>query len=130
MKKTAWIFIGMVLAAVVGFPTLSEAVSFSPVPEEQEEQAARGIMEKGDVVCLFQSGTAEVKKAINIGDVILVFREGPDHKLKAIGKIKVLSYSGQDYLKVAVVEGEIRAGDVAKKDEVASLVISSGDKCK
>jgi hypothetical protein len=29
-----------------------------------------------------------------------------------------------------VVEGELKAGDIAKKGDVASLIISSGDKCK
>jgi hypothetical protein len=130
MKKIAGIYIIMILAAVIGLPMLSEAVSFSPVPAEREEKAAKGIIEKGDTVCLFQSGTADVKNAISIGDVLVVFREGPKHALKEVGKIKVLSYSGEDYLKGEVVEGEIMAGDIAKKGEVASLVISPKDKCK
>jgi hypothetical protein len=130
MQKITYIFIVIILSAVIGFPLLSGAVSFSPVPAEQEEKAAKGIIEKGDMVCLFQSGTADVKKAISIGDVIIVFREGPKHELKEVGKIKVLSYSGEDYLKGEVVEGEIKAGDIAKKGEVASLVISPKDKCK
>jgi beta-lactam-binding protein with PASTA domain len=130
MKKIAGIFIVMILSAVVGFPLPSEAVSFSPVPAEREEKAAKGIIEKGAMVCLFQSGTADVKKAISIGDLIVVYREGPKQELKEVGKIKVLSYAGEDYLKGEVVEGEIKAGDIAKKGEVASLVISPGDKCK
>jgi hypothetical protein len=51
-------------------------------------------------------------------------------ELKEVGKIKVLSYVGEDYLKGEVVEGELKAGDIAKKGDVASLIISSGDKCK
>lgn len=130
MRKIAGIYIVMILAAVIGFPMLSEAVSFSPVPAEQEAKAAKGIIEKGDLVCLFESGTADVKKAISIGDVLVVYREGAKHELKEVGKIKVLTYAGADYLKGEVVEGEIMAGDIAKKGEVASLVISPKDKCK
>ena len=130
MKKIVQILIVMILSAAIGFPLRVKAVSYSPVPAEREEKAAKGIIEKGEMVCLFQSGTADVKKAININDLIVVYREGPKHELKEVGKIKVLSYAGADYLKGEVVEGEIRTGDVAKKGDVASLVVSSDEKCK
>ena len=130
MEKRAQILMVMIFSAAIGFPLLAEAVSFSPVPAEREEKAAKGLIEKGAMICLFQSGTADVKKAISINDVLVVFREGPKHELKEVGKIKVLSYAGEDYLKGEVLEGEIKAGDIAKKGEVASLVISPGDKCK
>jgi len=129
MKKIAKLF-AVLLILCVGLPQVVNAVSWSPIEEERVEKAAKGIMLKGATVCLFESGTADVKKAISIGDVLVVYREGPKHELKEVGKIKVLSYSGEDYLKGEVVEGEIKAGDIAKKGEVASLVISSGDKCK
>ena len=128
MKKIGTL-LAVLLISCMGLPQLANAVSWSPLQEEREEKAAKGIMEKGTIVCLFQSGTAEVKKAISIGDVIVVYREGPKHELKEVGKIKVLSYSGEDYLKGEVVEGEIKAGDIAKKGDVASLIISSSDKC-
>ena len=113
-----------------GAPSIANAVSWSPLQEEREEKAIKGIMVKGTVVCLFQSGTADVKKAININDILPVYRENKSHELKEVGKIKVLSYVGEDYLKGEVVEGELKAGDIAKKGDVASLIISSGDKCK
>ena len=129
MKKIAEL-LAVLLILCAGLPQLVIAVSWSPIEQERVEKAAKGIMEKGAMVCLFQSGTADVKKAISIGDLLVVYREGPKHELKEVGKIKVLSYSGEDYLKGEVVEGEIKAGDIAKKGEVASLVISSADKCK
>jgi hypothetical protein len=129
MKKIAEL-LAVLLILCAGLPQLVIAVSWSPIEQERVEKAAKGIMEKGAMVCLFQSGTADVKKAISIGDILVVYAEGPKHKLKEVGKIKILSYSGEDYLKGEVVEGEIKAGDIAKKGEVASLVISSPDKCK
>jgi len=129
MKKIGRFF-AVLLILCAGFPQLVKAVSWSPVAEEREEKAAKGIIEKGATVCLFQSGTADVKKAISVGDILVVYREGAKHELKEVGKIKVLSYAGEDYLKGEVAEGEIKAGDIAKKGEVASLVISPGDKCK
>ena len=128
MKKIAKFFV-VLLISCMGLPQLVNAVSWSPLQEEREEKAAKGIMVKGTEVCLFQSGTADVKKAISIGDVLVVYREGPKHELKEVGKLKVLSYSGEDYLKGEVVEGELKAGDIAKKGDVAGLIISSSDKC-
>jgi beta-lactam-binding protein with PASTA domain len=121
--------LAVLLISCMGLPHLANAVSWSPLQEEREEKAAQGIMEKGTVVCLFQSGTSDVKKAININDILPVYRESTSHELKEVGKIKVLSYVRDDYLQGEVIEGEIKAGDIAKKGDVASLIISSGDKC-
>jgi hypothetical protein len=130
MKKFMWIIILMFLPFSVGLPLRANAVSPSPIPGEREERIAKGIRVKGETVCLFESGTEDVKKSININDIIPVYRESKSHELKEVGKIKVLSYAGEDYLKGEVIEGEVRTGDIAKKGDVASLVISSEDKCK
>jgi hypothetical protein len=130
MKKFMWVLILMFLPLSVGLPLRANAVSPSPIPGEREERIAKGIRVKGETVCLFESGTEDVKKAININDIIPVYRESKSHELKEVGKIKVLSYAGEDYLKGEVIEGEVRTGDIAKKGDVASLVISSEDKCK
>ena len=129
MRKIAKLLV-VLLISCAGLPQLVNAVSWSPLQEEREEKAAKGLMVKGTVVCLFQSGTADVKKAINVNDILPVYRESKSHELKEVGKIKVLSYVGEDYLKGEIVEGELKAGDIAKKGDVASLIISSGDKCK
>lgn len=129
MKKIGK-FLAVLLISCVGLSQLANAVSWSPLEEEREEKVAKKLMVKGTVVCLFQSGTADVKKAISVNDVLPVYRESKSPELKEVGKIKVLSYVGEDYLKGEVVEGELKAGDIAKKGDVASLIISSGDKCK
>ena len=128
MKKIGTL-LAVLLISCMGRAQPANAVSPSPIPGEREERIVKGIKVKGETVCLFQSGTADVKKAISIGDVLVVYRENPKHDLREVGKIKVLSYSGEDYLKGEVVEGEIKAGDIAKKGDVASLIISSSDKC-
>ena len=129
MRKIAKLLV-VLLISCAGLPQLVNAVSWSPLQEEREEKAAKGLMVKGTVVCLFQSGTADVKKAINVNDILPVYRESKSHELKEVGKIKVLSYVGEDYLKGEVIEGELKAGDIAKKGDVASLIISSGNSCK
>lgn len=125
-----WILIVMFLPLSVGLPLCASAVSPSPIPGELEEKAAKGIMVKGTVVCLFQSGTADVRKAINVNDILPVYRGSESHEFKEVGKIKVLSYEGEDYLKGEVVDGELKAGDIAKKGDAASLIISEKSSCK
>jgi len=130
MKRVNWILVIMFLSLFSGFPLSASAVSPSPIPDEHEERIAKGIKVKGETVCLFQSGTADVKKTISVSDLLTVYRESDKNELKEVGKIIVLSYIGEDYLKGEVIEGEVRNGDITKKGDVASLVISSEDKCK
>jgi len=120
----------LTLCFFVEAPLLAGAVSPSPIPAEREEKISKGVKVKGDVVCLFQSGTADVKKEIHINDILTIYRENHNHLLKEVGKIRILSYVEEDYLKGEVIEGELVPGDIAKKGDVASLVISSSDKCK
>jgi hypothetical protein len=47
-----------------------------------------------------------------------------------VGKIRVSAFIRADFLKAEVIEGELIPGDVAKKGDVASLVISADDRCK
>ena len=130
MKKIVKLLAVLLIFLCAGLPQLVNAVSWSPLQEERDEKVAKGIMVKGTVVCLFQSGTADVKKAIKVNDILPVYRENKSHELKEVGKIKMLSYRGEDYLQGEVVEGEIKAGDIAKKGAVASLIISSENSCK
>jgi len=120
----------LVLAGVISYAGLAYAVSPSPIPEEFEEKYAKGIRVKGEIVCLFESGTEDIKKVIHVNDILTVYREDKDHHIITVGKIRILSYIGDDYLKGEVTEGEVQAGDIAKKGNVASLVISSRPTCK
>jgi hypothetical protein len=42
--------------------------------------------------------------------------------MKEVGKVKVLSYVGDHYFEGVIVEGEVRTGDVAKKEAAYCLV--------
>lgn len=128
MRRLRELAFVIALATVVA--SFAHAVSPSPIPEEREEKTTQGIKSKGDIVCLFQSGTADVKRKIHVTDILIVYRENLDRQLTAVGKIKILSYAGEDYLKAEVIEGELLSGDIAKKGNVASLIISLSNKCK
>jgi hypothetical protein len=120
----------LLLSVIVGFPGGARAVSYPLIEDQREEKAAKGVREKGEIVCLFQSGTGDVRKTIIVGDILIVYREGGKREHEELGKIKVLSYVGEDYIKGEVLEGRVQTGDVAKKGNVASLVISSDERCK
>jgi len=130
MKKSIRIILTLPIMVMFCFPMMVMAVSISTVPEAREEQIEKGIKVVGDVVCLFQSGTEDVKTEIHTDDVLIVYRENRNHRLTEVGKIRILAYVGTDYLKGLVVAGELQAGDIAKKGQVASLVISTSEKCK
>jgi len=130
MIQTRAIIAALLLLGLPGLSGSAAAVSYPVVEDQREEKASKGIREKGETVCLFQSGTEDVRKAISIGDVLIVYRESEDHAHKEVGKIRVLSYAGEDYMKGEVVDGAVQTGDVAKKGNVASLVILSRERCK
>ncbi len=129
MKRIAKILVGVLIVCTV-MPWLALAVAWSPEAAEREEKVSKGIKMAGEIVCLFQSGTAEVRKIIHVGDVLPVYRENRDHQPHPVGKVKIIDYVGEDYMKAVVVEGELMTGDIAKKEDVASLLLSSEDKCQ
>ncbi len=103
------------------------AVSYPPA-ELYHTQGEHAVVMKGGIVFLFHSGTAGVRKAIHVGDILTAYRIDASCEVKEVGNIRVLSYIGETYLKGEVVEGEIRPDDIAKKGNVSCLVISAA-KC-
>lgn len=93
--------------------------------EKQPQIKSEVVIKVGKKVNLFHSGTADVKKEICLNDVIPVYREmmsGGHTTVKEVGKVKVLDYEGQHYFKAEVVSGEIKVGDIAKKETASCLI--------
>jgi hypothetical protein len=91
----------------------------------KEKVKGEVVMKMGNKIHLFHSGTADVKKDICLNDVITVYRETPTGghmTVKEVGKVKVISYAGEHYFEAEVVKGEIKVGDVAKKEGAYCLV--------
>lgn len=103
------------------------AVATAPLAVQAAEKKVKGevVMKVGRKVNMFHSGTADVKKEICINDVIPVYRDymgGGSTRIKEVGKVKVLSYIGEHYFQGEVVSGEVKVGDVAKKETAACLI--------
>ncbi len=130
MKTVRNVLLIVLFLCDIGAPLRAKAVSWSPLTMEREQQAAQGIVGKGEGLCLFQSGTADVKKEIRAGDLLRVYREGQNRRRQETGTIRIRAYVGEDYLNAVVVEGAIAADDIAVKDGVASIVLSTRDPCR
>lgn len=98
--------------------------------EEHRELTNRAVMTVGMTVYLFHSGTKDVRNALQVNDILEVYRDTPSCGRQKVGRIKVLLFSRQNYLKAEVVEGELKHGDIARKDAVSCLVLLTDDKCK
>lgn len=81
------------------------------------------VMKMGNKVHLFHSSKVDVQKEISIGDIITVYREsGKNLRQREVGQVKVLSFVGDHYFEGEIVKGEVKVGDVARKDGTSLLV--------
>ena len=117
MKKFIRIFAVMTLLALVSVPVIASAA--------EKKVNSEVVMKVGNKLHLFHSGTADVKKEICIKDVIPVYREtggAKNPQVKEVGAVKVLGYAGEHYFEAEVIKGEIKVGDIAKKEGAVCLV--------
>ncbi len=128
-SKISGTLVSVVLALQViwaSAPASVFAVSYFPAPLYHRQEKLETLMRIGETVYLFHSGTPDVRRSIHPGDVLTVHRVDSSCTAREVGKIRVISYVGAIYLKGEVVEGEVRADDIAKKGEVSCLVIIAG----
>jgi hypothetical protein len=120
------VIVALVLRVLgVSAPLAVFAVSYVPAPLYHRHEI-EAPMHIGDEVYLFHSGTDDVKRAIHPSDILTVYRISPSCQVTTVGRIKVISYVEETYLKGVVIEGEIKPYDVAKKGNVSCLVILAG----
>jgi len=125
MKGIAKFFLLLIMAAVIAAPLGAQAAG----------NKAKGevIMKVGKKVHLFHSGTADVKSEIALNDFIPVYRatttgyqpakaQEQVKALKEVGLVKVLSYIDEHHFEAEIVKGEIKVGDIAKKETAGLLV--------
>jgi len=121
----------MVLSILLIATPFSSVYAVSPYPPElQPQEEEEKVFAPGETVCLFESGTTDVKQVIKEKDTLVVYRENPDHTFAEVGKIMVLTYFGENFIKAQVVEGKLKVNDIAKKGVVAILIISTEIDCQ
>ncbi|MBI5655640.1 MAG: hypothetical protein HZC44_01980 [Geobacter sp.] len=123
MKKFSVVFTAAILSLIVAMPLAAHA--------GEKKAKSEVVMKMGNKLHLFHGGNVEVQKEIAIGDVLLVYREYyksrspkevPIRAEKEVGEVKVLSFIGEHYFEAEIVKGEIKIGDIAKKDATSLLV--------
>jgi hypothetical protein len=125
-RKIASICIVILLLSAAPNPVTVLATSYMPTFFYHQQDIKETVMKAGQTLYLFHSGTEDVKRAIRDNDILIVYRISPSCEVKMVGKIRMISYVGDIYLKGKIIEGEIRPNDIAKKGNVSCLVISAG----
>lgn len=105
-------------------PIVAFAVSYPAQLYYREERHDKFV--QGDTVYMFHSGTEDVKKTIHVNDTLIVYRVTSTCEVVKVGIVKIVSFTGETYLKAEVFAGEIKPDDIAKKGIVSCLIISAG----
>ena len=117
--------LSLLLVTLLFLPATLHAVTY-PFPENEPAYLKDDVvMKAGSKLYLFHSGTEEVKKTINVHDMLTVYREYPPEfslETREVGKVKVLTPLGDYYFDGEVIKGEVKAGDLAKKGSIACYI--------
>jgi hypothetical protein len=130
MKALEKIQIAAIAACICIAPVIVTATSFFPEELAGNADRTQTVMKAGATVHLFHSGTSAVGSTVGINDILTVYREEPCRTFKAVGKIRIVSFDGDNYLKAEVIVGEIRPGDMAKRDLISYLITPAAFICK
>ena len=115
MKNLFKIITLLSLSVMLAIPAISQAAD-KKIKNEV-------VMKMGNKVHLFHSSKVDAQKDIALNDVLPVFRvNGKTHQEKEVGQVKVLSFTGEHYFEAEIIKGEIKIGDIAKKDTSSLLV--------
>lgn len=115
MKRMISIITLLSLTAVLVIPVVSQAAD--------KKVKSEIVMKMGNKVHLFHSSNVEVQKDIAVNDVLPVYRViRRSAQQKEVGAVKVLSFIREHYFEAEIVKGEIKVGDIAKKDATSLLV--------
>ena len=115
MKKLVGIIPILSLFLIVAAPLIVHAAD--------KKVKSEIVMKMGSKVHLFHSSNVEAQKEIAIGDVLPVYRvSARTQQQKEVGQVKVLGFMGEHYFEAEIVKGEIKVGDIAKKENSGFLV--------
>lgn len=79
------------------------------------------VMKIGSKVHVFQG---KKEKGVAVGDEIPVYRllGGKDVQPNEVGKIRVTGFLSEHYFEAEIVSGEVKVGDIAKKEGSGYLI--------
>lgn len=105
------------LACFVAVAVLLSWASLNHAQTSPEKVKVEVEKKVGDDLTLFYGGGAKIKKQFPVGAVVNVYSRNRAFGLnfnQRVGKIKIISFEGDNFIKAQVVEGTVRSGDVVK----------------
>lgn len=115
MKNVFKVVTLLALSAMLAIPVVSQAAD--------KKAKSEVVMKMGSKVHLFHGSNVAAQKEIAINEVLPVYRlSGKAGQEKEVGAVKVRSFIGEHYIEAEIVKGEIKVGDIAKKDAASLLV--------
>jgi len=116
-----------ILTTPLLIPVVVHAVTYTFPEREPAYLKDEAVINVGTKLYLFQSGTEDVKKNVNVNDVLIVSRELPSgfsSDGRATGKVRVLSTAGEYFYEAEVIEGAVQPGYLARKGTIACFITS------
>jgi hypothetical protein len=113
---------GVFLLLAISIPSMSPAVSYQPPFRLSPDSGS--VVVKGGSVYLFHSGTRDITGTVRSGDIFIVYRMSPSCIMYEVGKVRFVNFHGDTYMEAEVIEGELKAGDIAKKGSISCLIVS------
>lgn len=115
MNRIVRLLMLLALMTMVAVPLVAHAA--------EKKAKSEIVMKVGKKVHLFHSSNVQAQKEIAIGDVLPVYRVSARYQQeKEVGQVKVLGFMGEHYFEAEIIKGEIKVGDIAKKEGSALLV--------
>jgi len=122
--RRLWRYVrGLAMAVVIG--GVVAGCSTNPPVTSSLELNRGSILNIGDQAVFDVRGTGDVHKAVCLGETIPVYREVFIFQTMSrteVGKVKVLSYAGDNKFNARVVEGQLRDGDKVRRDSATCLL--------
>jgi hypothetical protein len=119
MCKRVMIPLAMALVA------MALVISGCAGPQKQVEADVVAKSSSGNVR-LFYGGSKEAKEVFCLNETLPVYRETWENyaviTYKEVGKVKITQLVGENYFDAEVVEGDVKDGDIVRKQGLGCLV--------
>lgn len=105
------------VAILIAIAIMASGATLAYAQQQPKKVKVKIEMREGDEATLFYGGGGNIKEVFPEGCVLKVYARNRAFGLNEnvrIGKVKIVGYEGDNFIKVQVVEGTIGPGDVVK----------------
>jgi hypothetical protein len=113
----------LLLAALCTSALPAAAVSYFPLVHH--EPGNETLAQPGMKVYLFHSGTEDARDSLHLGEMLTVMRVQSTCESIDVGKVRLVGFIGDTYLKAEVISGAVKPNDIARFGSVSCLVLAA-----